>query len=320
MSSNFQIFTDGIDITGYAGNVSWQNTIDELATSLSFEIAKTDTRYLNFYAPKEGSSISIVTNTEIFRGILLSIDDGSKTVNKYTACDFGWYLNKSSETYQFNKMPARKAIIKICDDYGIPIETIPDFKTEITQLYLDKALSDIIKDILNLCGGGYNLDVTPNGIRIYKLGDIYAYPEFRITPNTHLLYSPTLRGNVSHSVSIEELKNSIKIVTEKDKVYSHKKTLKDEESIKKYGFLQKVVKIDPEKENANTVANTQLSELNRATEKYSCEIIEAVDSYTRAGSVIGIEGVNYLIEGSGHSIKNGIHYVKLDLRKFPILY
>ena len=316
MSSNFQIFTDGIDITGYAGNVSWQNTIDELATSLSFEIAKTDTRYLNFYAPKEGSSVSIVTNTEIFRGILLSIDDGSKTVNKYTACDFGWYLNKSSETYQFNKMQAKKAIIKICDDYGIPIETIPDLKTEITQLYLDKALSDIIKDILNLCGGGYNLDVTPIGIRIYKFGDIYAYPEFRITPNTHLLYSPTLRGNVSHSVSIEELKNSIKVVTEKDKVYSHKKTLKDEESIKKYGFLQKVIKIDPEKENANTVANTQLSELNRATEKYSCEIIEAVDSYTRAGSVIGIEGVNYLIEGSGHSIKYGIHYVKLDLRKW----
>ena len=247
---------------------------------------------------------------------MLSIDDGSRTVNKYTVCDFGWFLNKSSETYQFNKMQAVKAIRKICDDYGIPIEMIPDLKTEITQLYLDKTLSDIIKDILSLCGGGYNLDVTPNGIRIYKLGDIYAYPEFRITPNTHLLYSPTLRGNVSHSVSIEELKNSIKIVTEKDKVYSHKKTLKDEESIKKYGLLQKVVKIDPEKENANTVANTQLSELNRATEKYSCEIIEAVDSYTRAGSVIGIEGVNYLIEGSGHSIKNGIHYVKLDLTKW----
>ena len=280
MSSNFQIFTDGIDITGYAGNVSWQNTIDELATSLSFEIAKTDTRYLNFYAPKEGSSVSIVTNTEIFRGILLSIDDGSKTVNKYTACDFGWYLNKSSETYQFNKMQARKAIIKICDDYGIPIETIPDLKTEITQLYLDKALSDIIKDILNLCGGGYNLDVTPNGIRIYKLGDIYAYPEFRITPNTHLLYSPTLRGNVSHSVSIEELKNSIKVVTEKDKVYSHKKTLRDEESIKNFGLLQKVVKIDPEKENPDTVAKTQLAELNKATETFSIEIIEAIESYT----------------------------------------
>ena len=316
MYGNFQLFADGIEVTDYAGNVSWQNTIDELATSLSFEVAKTDTKHLYFYAPIEGSIISIVTNTEIFKGIVLNVDDGSETVNKYTVCDFGWFLNKSSETYQFNKMPAKKAIIKICEDYGIPIDTIPELNTEITQLYLDKVLSDIIKDILSLCGGGYNLDVTPKGIRIYKYGDIYAYPEFRISPNTRLVYSPNFRGNVSHSRSIEEMKNSIKVVSEKDDVYSHLATSKDETNIGKFGLLQKVVKIDPEKENANTVAQTQLSELNKVTETFSTEIIEATDSYTRAGSVIGIEGTNYLIEGSSHSIKNGIHYVKLDLRRW----
>lgn len=316
MSENFQLFADNIDITAYAGNISWQNTVDELATSLSFEVAKTDTKYLNFYAPVEGSIVSIYTNAEIFRGIVISVDDGSLTVNKYTACDFGWYLNKSSETYQFNKMTAKKAITKICEDYGVPIETIPDLQTEITQLYLDKVLSDIIKDILELCGGGYNLDVTPNGVRIYKLGTFYAYPEFRITPNTHLIFSPLLRGNVSHSTSIEEMKNSIKVVSEKDNVYSLLATQKDDTSISGYGLLQKVVKIDPEKENANTVAQTQLSELNKKKETFSCEIIEALNSYTRAGSLITVEAVNYLIEGSGHSIKNGIHYVKLDLRRW----
>ena len=316
MSENFQIFADNIDITAYSGNVSWQNTIDELATSLSFEVAKTDTKYLNFYAPQEGSIVSIYTNDEIFRGVILSVDDGSETVNKYTVFDFGWYLNKSSETYQFNKMTAKKAITKICEDYGIPIDTIPELNIEITQLYLDKVLSDIIKDILKLCGGGYNLDVTPKGVRIYRLGDIYAEPKFRITPNTRLVSSAYLRGNVSHSTSIEELKNSIKVVTEKDSVYSLKATRKDDASISKYGLLQKVIKIDPEKENANTVAETQLSELNRKTEKFSCEVIEGISSYTRAGTVIAIENINYLVEGSGHSIKNGIHYVKLDLRRW----
>ena len=316
MNETFQLIADGIDITAYSGNVSWQNTVDELATSLSFEVAKTDTKYLNFYAPVEGSIVSIVTGWEIYKGIIISVDDGSATVNKYTACDFGWYLNKSSETYQFNKMTAKKAITKICDDYGIPIETIPDLNTEITQLYLDKVLSEIIKDILSLCGGGYNLDVTPSGVRIYKIGDLYAYPEFRITPNTHLIFSPLLRGNVSHSTSIDEMKNSIKVVTEKDNVYSLKTTKKDEASIGKYGLLQKVVKIDPEKENANTVADTQLAELNKKKETFSCEIIEALNSYTRAGMIITIENTNYLIEGSGHSIKNGRHYVKLDLRRW----
>ena len=67
---------------------------------------------------------------------------------------------------------------------------------------------------------------------------------------------------------------------------------------------------------ANTVAETLLSELNRKTEKFSCEVIEETYSYTRAGTVIAIENINYLVEGSGHSIKNGIHYVKLDLRRW----
>ena len=316
MYGNFQLFANGIEITDYVGNVSWQNTLDELATSLSFETAKTDTKYLNFYVPNEGSIVSIITNTEIFCGIVLNVDDGSETVNKYTVCDFGWYLNKSSETYQFNQMSAKNAIMKICEDYGIPIDSIPELNTEITQLYLDKVLSDIIKDILQLCGGGYNLDVTPNGIRIYKLGDIYVYPEFRVSPNTRLVYSPNFRGNVSHSRSIEEMKNSIKVVSEKDNVYSHLATSKDETNIRKFGLLQKVVKIDPEKEDADAVANTQLSELNKVTKTFSTEIIEATDSYTRAGSVIGIDGNNYLIEGSTHSIQNEIHYVKLDLRRW----
>ena len=46
------------------------------------------------------------------------------------------------------------------------------------------------------------------------------------------------------------------------------------------------------------------------------EVIEETYSYTRAGTVIAIENINYLVEGSGHSIKNGIHYVKLDLRRW----
>lgn len=112
------------------------------------------------------------------------------------------------------------------------------------------------------------------------------------------------------------MKNSIKVVSEKDNVYSHLATSKDETNIGKFGLLQKVVKIDPEKENANTVANTQLYELNRVSETFSTEIIEATDSYTRAGSIINIADTDYLIEGSTHNIKNGIHYVKLDLRRW----
>ena len=309
------IYADGINITSAVGNLSWQNTIAELATTMSFEIAKSEAQHTNIYLPHEGSIIQMYTNDEIFRGIVLTVDDGSKTSNKFTACDFGWYLNKSKETYQFNAMPAHKAIRKVCRDFNIEIDSIPELSTKITKIYFDKTISEILQDILAICGGGFNLDMTPNGLRIYKLGSIYAYPEVRLSSNTQLIYSPLLRGNTSHSVSIEDMKNSVKVITEKDGSYSVKATLKDDSLISKYGLLQEVVKIDPEKENPNNVAKQKLSEMSKIKETFSFEIIETMDSYSRAGYVITVDGSEYIVEGSGHSIKNGIHYVKLDLRR-----
>lgn len=310
------IYADGIDITSAVGNLSWQNSISELATTMSFEVAKTDAKHTNIYLPKEGSIIQMYTNEEIFGGIVLAVDDGGKTSNKYTVCDFGWYLNKSSETYQFNAMPAHKAIRKVCSDFNIDIDSIPEFTIEITKIYFDKTISEILKDILEMCGGGYNFDVTPKGLRIYKIGSIYAYPEFRLSPNTQPLYSTNLRGNVSHSVSIEDMKNSVKVITEKDENYAVQTVLKEDSLISKYGLLQEIVKIDPDKENANTIAQQKLSELSKIKENFSFEIIEAIDSYTRAGYLITVDDSDYIIEGSRHSIKNGVHYVKLDLQKF----
>ncbi len=309
-------YSGGNDITKYVGNLLWQNTIDELATTVSFEVAKSDTKYINLYTPKLGDIINLYTNVEILRGIIVSVDNGSEFVNKYTACDFGWYLNKSTETYQFNKMTAYKAIRKICEDSNIPIDNIPMLETEITKIYADKVLSDIIRDILSQCEGTYNFDITPAGLRIYTLGSLYAYPEFRITPNTRLIYSPTLRGNVSHTLSIEEMKNSVKVISEKDSAYTVQTVLKDENSIYKYGFLQEVIKIDPEKENAQSAAQTKLAQLLNPAETFSIEIIEALDSYTRAGMVLNIDDTDYLIESAQHSVKNGVHYVKMDLRRF----
>ena len=309
------MFADNIEITGYVSGLTWQNTISELATTMSFEVAKSDANYLSLYTPNLGSIISLVTNEEIFRGIVLTVDDGDLKVNKYTICDFGWYLNKSKETYQLNQMPAKKVIEKVCSDFNISIDSIPSLKNKVTKIYFDKTISDIFKDVLELCGGGYNFDLTPNGLRIYKIGDIYAYPEFILSPNTKKIFSPNARGNVSHSRSIEDIKNSIKVITEKDDMYSVKTVAKNQKLINKYGLLQEIIKIDPEKENPITVANEKLQELSNIKEILSIDIIEALDSYTRAGSIITIQSADYIIESSSHNIKNGIHYVKLDLKR-----
>ena len=279
---------------------------------MSFSTPKPkEMKYMNIYIPQMGDIMRYSGgDKEDFRGVIIEVDDGAMYVNKYTAVDVGWYLNKTTDTYQFTSMRADDCIKKICNDLYIPIVLIPELGTLITQIYIDKPVSDVIKDILEKCGSGYNFDFVPDGMRIYLCRDIEAKPKFRISSNTELKNSVQYMGNIEHKGSIENMKNSIKVITETDVMT----TLKADESISKYGFLQEVVKMN-DGDNAADLAKKNLDELNREDETYSGEIIEELASYTRAGSTIEKDGVKYVITSSQHSIKNGVHYNKIDMER-----
>lgn len=316
-TGDLELYANGNRITNIIGSLTWRNSLYELSTVMSFETPKSDAAYLKdlIYVPQVGDIVQQVTNGEIFRGVIKDVDDGDMNVNKYTAVDLGWYLNKTKQTYQFKNISALDVIKELCADLSIPISTLPELNATIDDIYFDKTVSDILTDILDKCPGDYNFDFVPEGLRVYEIGTLIAYPEFRIADNIPQMYSVDFRGEVSHTQSIEDMRNSIKITSEQDNVYSELKVLQDRESISKYGFLQEVVKIDPEKENADTVAAEKLSELNRIGETYSFTIIEKYDSYTRAGEVISVDGVPYVIENTDHGFQGGQHYNKLTVRR-----
>lgn len=316
-SGRLELYVNGNRITNIAGNLTWKNSIYELSTTMSFETPKPVGAYLEslIQAPTVGDIVQQVTNAEIFRGVIISIDDGDRFVNKYSVVDLGWYLNKTKQTYQFKNITAADAIKELCIDLSVNIVMLPELPTNITEIYFDKTISDILTDILDKCDGDYNYDFVPEGLRIYKIGELTAYPQFSIAANIPQVYSPDFRGEVSHSLSIENMKNSVKITSEKDSVYTELKVLQNRELIDKYGFLQEVVKIDTEKENADVIAAQKLAELGKVDESFSFTVIEKYDSYTRAGEVISVDGADYVIESTDHSFKGGQHYNKLELRR-----
>lgn len=106
ISSNggFAVYASDIEITKNIGNVSWKNSIYELATTLSFETAKTDNAYLKdlIYTPKLGEVIRIVTNIEVFRGIIITVDDVQYVIESTD--------HRLSNGWHFNKLELRKCI------------------------------------------------------------------------------------------------------------------------------------------------------------------------------------------------------------------
>lgn len=316
-TGELEIYASGNRITNIVGNLSWKNSLYELSTSMSFETPKTDGAYLSelIYVPQEGDIIQQITNAEIFRGVVTKVDDGDINSNKYTVVDLGWYLNKTKQTYQFKNITAGDAITELCADLSITLAELPQLDTLVNEIYFDKTISDILTDILDKCNGDFNYDFVPSGLRIYRIGDKIAYPEFAVAEIVPDKYSVDYRGEVNHSRSIEEMRNSIKITSEKDSVYTELKVLQNREYIDKFGFLQEIIKIDLEKENADETASAALNKYCKVDESYSFTIIEKYDSYTRAGEIIVVDGVNYVIESTDHSFKSGHHYNKLTLRR-----
>ena len=63
-------------------------------------------------------------------------------------------------------------------------------------------------------------------------------------------------SGVSYSEDIENLKNSVKVVSSNEKKVSVVDSAKDEESIKRFGLLQKVVKQEKQEQKGDKTKKT----------------------------------------------------------------
>lgn len=308
----FKLIINEIDESNCACNISFDNTLKTLATSFSFSIPKTgDMKHINIYEPKEGDIVRYSGGAvEDFRGVITEVDDGDRYKNSYIAVDAGQYLAKTKDTYQFDAMRADDCIKKICGDLSVPIVELPILDTPITEIYIEKTVAEVIEDILSSADSNLNFDFVPSGLRVYKSLDKVAEPKFRISSNTEKKDSIHHIGNISHKKSISDIKTVVKIVSETDVLLS----MKNNDEVSMYGFLQEVIKIDDE-ETALDRATEYLDENGNAKETFSGEIIEEMTSYTRAGYVVVMGEVKYLITSSKHTIENGMHKVKLDFER-----
>lgn len=312
------VFCGEHDITKYCGELSWSDSLEELSTSVSFTTAKTDAAYLKdlIYIPQVGDIVQIFVPERIFKGIITEADDGDKNSNKYSANDMGWYLNKTAQTYQFEDISAYDVLIKICEDLYIPVQQIA-IELQwyiINRIYFDKNISDIIDDILSQCKGRFCYYFTPAGFNIVAAGSENVEPLTTVAGNVIELPAVEFMGNYKHSVDISDTKNSVKIVSIKDNTYREIMVKQNRESINQFGFLQEIISID-ENTDASTVADNALAADCHAKETVGFDIICKSARDPRAGQSIAVGGITHLITATKHSIKDGRHYVTLEVER-----
>lgn len=309
---------NSIDLTNLTGKITRRSTSDEAAEELSFMFTSEDE--LKNDILQEGDIIILKNNTEVlFKGVLVKRSSNGRFIQNIQCFDFGWYLNKNEDIYQFNNTISEN-IRRIMNDYQITIGEIVDIPTIHKDINRGTLIS-IIKEMLKMAekdqGKRYRFEMREDKFYLEELS------KDPITYNTSLIAGKDENinkyiKNPSITTSIDGLYNSIRVAGEEKNSITQIAGVEDAASIKKYGKLQKLefLSKDDYSKGAN-IAQNQLQTLNRVVHDISVELLG--NDACRANRVISIEepvtGIsgNFNIKKCTHNISLTSHTMQLDL-------
>ena len=322
----YKVIIKDKDVSDIIGNLTWRDTVDTLGVEVDFElpINRYDKKFEFLYDITLGDPIQILNakGEVLVQAIIVSETPNGK-ITSFTAYDMAWYLNKSTVIKQFKKMIGNDCVKSLCKEIGIDVE-VSGLDTKIDKIYKDKAVSEVIKDIIEQCSQfnskKFFIEFDKNKLIVSPYKKIKVFGTFEMQKDKFININENI-GGVSLSKSIVDMKNSVLVITENKGAIRTIGEEQDSKSIEKYGKLQEVVTLD-EKEfsKANLVAKNELKKLNRITEDFSIDVLG--DDNVKSGRVIDIDlplfnlKGEYLIKESNHTISNHIHKISLKLEVY----
>ncbi|QEK12575.1 hypothetical protein FQB35_09690 [Crassaminicella thermophila] len=314
------------NITQLCSNLNWRDSLETLGMEFSFDVARNieDKYMVNWDLVEIGDKVIFANNNvEIFRGIITDLltERYKKSV---TAFDYAFYLNQSRIIIQFRKTSATDAIKQLCSKFNVPIGNVTNISTQITKIYKDKTVAEIIKDILeqatNELNIKYRLEMRKGKLYIEKYTDLIVKPTFQPASNITSFNIFDAIGNISKTESIRDMRNSILITSSDEKSSRVIATAKDDKNIAKFGLLQDVESVDNKDiAQAQNIARNKLKELNKVNEDITLELLG--DDKVRSGRILEINndsfGLNgqYLVKDCTHTYNNSIHKMNITVEK-----
>lgn len=301
------------DITSIAGNINLSTSVDTLGATLDFTVARNfkDQNYTLTETIKTGDIIKFDNGNNLFTGVIVDIDT-SKFSKGIKCFDFYFYLNKNKIIKQFNELNASACIENLLKTVGAKIGTIEKIATKIDKIYKNNTVAEVIKDILEQVnsetGKKYILEIEGTTF------SLVPHKKIKVTIENNLFGVPSLHESIS------ELKNSVLVVSNDQDDESIYASVKDNNSIKKYGMLQEVIEVDPDKDDiakVRNIAKTKLEELNKVLTTISIDVWG--NDTLKAGRTLYVDikefsiKKEFLIKSCNHTFLKGNHICSLEL-------
>ena len=284
------------DITSMVkDSISWGKSIDEFAQKLSFDMYLYKLEGMPINPVKIGSIIEIKSEKIEFSGIVISNNE-SKDLISYSAIDFTFYFTQNEEIYQFQKVIGNSCIESIILSMEAPIGIIDKIDIKIDKIYFNLSAGGVIKDIIKIIEAkkGIKFHFYFRDGKFHFRRETDSISTFEVDFYNKKYNATDLSKNISISKSIENLKNSIKVVIKNNETEYKSIESKNQKNIDKYGLLQKVEVIEADNPNdSKSIADNLLKKRNLVEEKVKI-VIPWVDNLYDGDNII-IK--NSLIEG-----------------------
>lgn len=299
------------DLTQVFSTVSWGGDVREAARKLEMEIVYGRYYYTPKYTPPLGSVIILKNDMELFRGVVWEVSRGTQGTAHITCFDHAIYLTNNVSTYKFVSMTPEAIITKICGDFGINIGSLAPTGVNLTKLILrDHMLYDMavvaLTEATKRNGKKYHLIMREGKLNTEEKGKQVL--RWWLTEGQNLM-------EVSQSESLENLRNRVVIVGDKDQVLAD---LKNADMVKQYGMLQEYKReSNIQAGEAQVIAQNLLKELAKVSQALEItalgiDDVEAGKSVEIKETLTEITGQYYVLQDQ-HELKNGSHTMRLVL-------
>lgn len=301
------------DITNMAGGISFTTSTDTLGASFEFNMPRSfkDLNYALTETIKTGDIIKFQNGKTLFTGVIIDID--TVKFSKEIKCfDFYFYLNKNKIIKQFNNLNASACIENLLKSIGAKVGSITSIATSIDKIYKNNTVAEIIDDILKIVneetGKKYLLEIEDTTF------SLVPHKRIKVQVTKNIFGMPTL------TESMADMKNIVLVVSNDSEDESIYAKAEDKESMKKYGMLQEIIEVDPDKDDISKVrniANTKLKELNKVLTTSSLSVLG--NDELRAGRLLDVEikefaiKEEFLIKSCTHTFPKGNHICSLEL-------
>lgn len=306
--------SQGYDVTDLVQQVKWSGRKGSSSRYIEVSMLDDEDRAdrANIDVEKGHQCIFSYNGAELFRGIIMRLQQTGRKQLTFKAYDNGIYLANNKDTFNYSNKTLSEIFKDVCSRFGMPYSECTDTNYRIPELTKPKttafdALCDAMSQTYAASGQRYYIDSQKGSLRLLRRRENVM--QWVIEPNSNLI-------SYTNSISIEKVRTRVKLLSDEGTVLAEKSNPTLEKAI---GVMQDIDNPDETLNSAQlqTLVSSMLAEKSAPERSLKVDALGIPEVIAGLGVFVVIPSLNisktYYVDEDTHIFKDNYHKMSLTL-------